>query len=114
MSDVHIHRDHQLGLARARKVAQRWAEHAEKTFDVECTIYEGDTEDTVEFTRTGVNGKMTVAADHFDVDVKLGFLLKAFAGKIESEASKELDKALAKEAAKDVARKEAAKKKPAA
>jgi len=108
MSDVHIHRDHQLGLARARKVALRWAEHAEKTFDVACTIYEGDTSDTVEFTRSGVNGTMTVAADHFAVDVKLGFLLKAFAGKIETEASKELDKALAKEAAKDAARKKPA------
>lgn len=111
MSDVHIHRDHQLGLARARKVALRWAENAEKSFDVECTIIEGETSDTVEFTRAGVNGTMTVAADHFDVDVKLGFLLKAFAGKIESEASKELDKALAKEAAKDASRKEAVKKK---
>lgn len=108
MSDIHIHRVHQLGLARARKVAMRWAENAEKTYDVECTILEGETSDTVEFKRSGFSGTMNVAADHFTLDVKLGFLLKAFAGKIESEATKELESALAKEAAKIAA---AAKKK---
>lgn len=112
MSDIHIHRNHQLGLARARKVAWRWAENAENSYDVECTVLEGETSDTVEFKRSGFSGTMNVAADHFTLDVKLGFLLKAFAGKIESEATKELDAALAKEAAKD-AKAAAAKKKPA-
>lgn len=112
MSDIHIHRNHQLGLARARKVALRWAENAEKTYDVECTILEGETSDTVEFKRSGFSGTMNVAGDHFTLDVKLGFLLKAFAGRIEAEATKELESALAKEATKMAAA--AAKKKPAA
>jgi hypothetical protein len=43
---------------------------------------------------------MIVAADHFDLQAKLGFLLRPFLGTIEAEVSKQLDEALAKEAAK--------------
>jgi len=100
MSEITIHRDHSLGLERARKVAFKWAEHVEKKFDMACTIVEGDTSDTVQFTRSGVKGQMVVTADHFQVQAKLGLLLGAFAGQIESEVCKQLDQALAKEAAK--------------
>ena len=37
MAEIQLHRDHNLGLARARKVALKWAEHVEKQFDMECT-----------------------------------------------------------------------------
>jgi putative polyhydroxyalkanoate system protein len=100
MSEITIHRDHSLGLERARKVAFKWAEHVEKKFDMACTIVEGDTSDTVQFTRSGVKGQMVVTADHFQVQAKLGLLLGAFAGQIESEVCKQLDQALAKEAAR--------------
>ena len=96
MPDIKIHREHGLGLAKARKVAWQWAEEVEKKFDMECTVIEGDFSDTVEFTRTGVNGRLIVAADHFDLDAKLGFLLGAFAKTIESEIRKNLDELLAK------------------
>ena len=75
MPDIHIHRDHQLGLTKARKVALQWAEEVEAKFDMECTILEGETSDTVEFTRAGVKGELIVAADHFDLEARLGFLL---------------------------------------
>jgi putative polyhydroxyalkanoate system protein len=100
MPQIHVHRDHTLGLARARKVAWKWAEHVEKKFDMECTVLEGDTSDTVEFKRSGVSGTMTVTGEHFEIEAKLGLLLGAFAGQIQSEVSKQLDEALAKEAAK--------------
>ena len=100
MSELHIRREHRLGLTRARQVALTWAEHVEKKFDMECTIYEGDTSDTVAFTRAGVRGEMTVAADHFEIQAKLGLLLGAFAGQIESEVAKQLDAALARADAK--------------
>jgi putative polyhydroxyalkanoate system protein len=64
-----------------------------------CTVIEGETSDTVEFTRAGVNGRLIVAADHFDLDAKLGFLLGAFARTIESEIEKNLDMLLGKAAA---------------
>jgi putative polyhydroxyalkanoate system protein len=105
MPDIKIHRTHQLGLAKARKVALQWAEDAEKKFDMECTILEGKDSDTVEFTRSGVNGTLHVAADHFDLNAKLGFLLGAFSKTIESEIEKNLDALMAggKAAAKKVA-----------
>ncbi len=107
MSDIHIHRDHQLGLTKARAVALQWAEEVEAKFDMECTILEGETSDTVEFTRSGVKGELIVAADHFDLAAKLGFLLGAFSKTIESEIMKNLDALLAK--SKPAAKKAAGK-----
>ncbi|RZT95141.1 polyhydroxyalkanoic acid system family protein [Rivibacter subsaxonicus] len=94
MPDLHIRRDHALGLARARKVAWKWAEDAEAKFDMECTVLEGEYSDTVEFTRSGVNGTLVVAADHFELNAKLGFLLGAFARTIQTEIESNLDKLL--------------------
>ena len=110
MPDIHIHRTHALGLTKARKVALQWAEDVEKNFDMECTILEGETSDTVEFTRTGVKGELIVAADHFELDAKLGFLLGAFSKTIEAEIERNLDALLAKSAAAP-AKKTPAKKK---
>ena len=111
MSDIKIHRDHSLGLPKARKIALRWAEDVEKDFGMECTILEGEFSDTVHFTRSGVNGTLIVAADHFDLNAKLGFLLGAFSKTIESEIKKNLDGLLAKSnAEKRPAAKKAVKK----
>jgi len=109
MADIRIHRKHALGLTKAREVAWQWAEEVEKKFDMECSVLEGETSDTVEFTRSGVNGRLIVAADHFDLDAKLGFLLGAFSRTIESEIERNLDDLLAKSARP--AAKKAAKKK---
>jgi putative polyhydroxyalkanoate system protein len=98
MPDIKIHREHALGLAKARKVALKWAEDVEKDFDMECTLVEGKDSDVVEFKRTGVSGTLVVAADHFDLNAKLGFLLGAFAKTIENEIRKNLDALLAKSA----------------
>lgn len=95
MPDIRIHRDHKLGLAKARKIAWAWAEQVEQKFDMECTVIEGETSDTVEFTRSGCSGRLIVAADHFDLDAKLGFLLGAFSKTIEAEIQKNLDGLLA-------------------
>jgi len=109
MPDIKIHREHALGLAKARKVAWQWAEQVEKDFDMECSVIEGEYSDTVEFTRTGVSGKLIVAADHFDLNAKLGFLLGAFSKTIENEILKNLDALLAKNSAKPAAKKAAKK-----
>jgi putative polyhydroxyalkanoate system protein len=110
MPDIRIHREHKLGLAKARQIAWSWAEQVERKFDMECTVVEGEHEDTVEFTRSGVNGTLRVAADHFDLHAKLGLLLGVFSQTIETEIKNNLDALLG--AAKPAA---AAKKgKPAA
>jgi putative polyhydroxyalkanoate system protein len=91
MPDIKLHRKHDLGLAKARKIAWAWAEKVEEKFGMECTVLEGETSDTVEFTRSGVSGELIVAADHFDLSARLGFLLGAFSKTIEAEVEKELD-----------------------
>jgi putative polyhydroxyalkanoate system protein len=108
MPDIKIHRKHTLGLPKARKLAWEWAEQVEKKFDMECTVLEGDSSDTVEFKRSGVNGTLIVAADRFDLNAKLGLLLGAFAKTIEAEIEKNLDGLLGKAGA---AAKKAPKKK---
>ena len=108
MADIHIQREHGLGLAEARKIAFKWAEQVEEKFDMECTYEEGKTEDLVSFTRSGVSGTLVVTKDSFDLNAKLGFLLGAFKDKIEGEIVKNLDTLIAK---KPAAKKAAAKKK---
>lgn len=98
MAEIRIHRKHHLGLARARQIAWTWAEHVEQRFDMECTVVEGQDSDSVEFTRSGVSGRLVVAADHFDLEARLGFLLGVFSQTIESEITKELDALLSTEA----------------
>jgi putative polyhydroxyalkanoate system protein len=95
MADLHILREHTLGLAEARKIALKWAEHAEEEFGMSCTYAEGAVADEVCFTRSGVSGQLSVTHDRFELSAKLGFLLGAFKGRIESEIVKNLDDLLA-------------------
>ena len=107
MADIHIEREHLLGLNEARKIAFKWAEQAEAEFDMECTYEEGKTSDLVSFRRSGVNGTLAVTKDRFELDAKLGFLLGAFKNRIEGEIVKNLDALIAE---KPAAKKTAARK----
>jgi putative polyhydroxyalkanoate system protein len=106
MADIHIHREHRLGLAQARKTAWQWAEAAEAKFGMECTVIEGQTSDVVEFKRSGVEGRLVVDADSFDLTARLGLVLGTFRGRIEAGIEENLDAVLAAASA--------TKKKPAA
>lgn len=107
MAEIRIHREHDLGLKRAREIAWAWAEQVEQKFDMACTVHEGEDEDTVAFTRSGVKGELTVAADRFELVAQLGFLLGAFKATIEAEIQKELDTLLAASKKKAPAKKKA-------
>lgn len=95
MADIHIHREHHLGLPQARKTAFAWAEQAEQQLDLACTYEEGDTEDLLTFERAGVKGSMRVDADCFELRARLGLLFAAFKGQIESEINQQFDALLA-------------------
>jgi putative polyhydroxyalkanoate system protein len=105
VADLHIHREHHLGLPAARKIAYQWAAQVEQDFDMQCTYEEGSTEDSVAFKRSGVQGTLRVTKEHFNLDAKLGFLLGAFKGRIEGEIVKNLDALLAAKPAKKAAAK---------
>ena len=96
MAEIHIHRAHRLGLAKARKLAWQWAEAAERQFDMECTVIEGDERDVVEFTRAGVDGHLVVSHDAFELTARLGLLVGAFRQRIVSEIEATLDELLAR------------------
>ena len=105
MANLHIVREHHLGLAAARKVAYAWAEQVEAEFGMECIYEEGKAEDQVTFTRSGVNGTLQVNKTGFTLEAKLGFLLGTFKDKIEAEIVKNLDGLLASQPKKSPAKK---------
>jgi putative polyhydroxyalkanoate system protein len=89
--DIHIERQHDLGLPKARALAFRWAEAAEEKLSMECTYEEGKTSDLVSFTRSGVNGELRVTKDRFELHARLGMLLGVFKDRIEKEIVTNLD-----------------------
>lgn len=94
MSDIHILRHHALGLTEARAIAARWVHEAQTRFDLTCTVLPGDACDTIEFKRSGVSGRIEVAADRFELTAKLGFLLSGFRAAITAQIEKNLDQLL--------------------
>jgi len=103
MADIHIRREHQLGLSGARQLATRWAAQAETEFGMSCKAGSGPACDELRFERSGVSGCLRVGADHFELEARLGFLLTAFKDRIEAEIEKNIDQLLA--AKKPAARK---------
>jgi putative polyhydroxyalkanoate system protein len=95
VADIHIVREHGLGLEQARKLAFRWAEIAEKKLDMECTYEEGKTHDVLSFKRPGASGELQVTSERFQLDARLGLLLGVFKSRIEGEIVKNLDELLA-------------------
>jgi putative polyhydroxyalkanoate system protein len=91
VADLHILREHSLGLTEARKIAFRWAEYAEKAFDMTCVYEEGEAQDEVCFTRPGVQGRLSVTQNKFEINAQLGFLLSTFKSSIERDIVKKLD-----------------------
>lgn len=113
MADLHIVREHALGLAKARKVAFKWAGQVEEEFAMQCSYTEGKHEDEVDFVRAGVKGNLVVSKDRFELRAQLGFLLGAFKGTIEAEIVKNLDALLAVPAARSPGTAPAANKRSA-
>lgn len=91
MAELHILRAHSLGLAQARDRAEAWTRQAEKEFGLRCTLVRGECADDTRFERSGVAGNLRVTQDHFELRVRLGFLLGAYQARIEAEIGKNLD-----------------------
>jgi putative polyhydroxyalkanoate system protein len=91
MADISLTRKHQLGLKGAKTAADKMSVRLNEKFDLVCS-WSGD---TLHFQRSGVNGKMLVSETHMELEVTLGFLLKAMKGPIEKAVVENLDGALA-------------------
>jgi putative polyhydroxyalkanoate system protein len=91
MPELNIERAHTLGLSGARTVAERWREQAEQEWGMACESDPGEFEDRMRFARSGVSGELVVSDTRFDLQLKLGFLLGAYSGKIEEKIKANLD-----------------------
>ncbi len=95
MPELRIEREHALGLAAARQVADDWMAAASRDYGLSCVKESDDGCDRIAFSRSGVSGQVRVTANRFELDAKLGFLLGAFKDRIEAEISRNLDQLLA-------------------
>ena len=96
MPDIHIRRDHELGLEAARSVAQRWMEDTRDRLGMTCACDAGAQADTIRFERAGASGTVEVSGHCFELRARLGFLLGAFSERIEQEITRNLDELLAR------------------
>lgn len=81
MASIDIHHPHSLSADKARKAVEQVAKKLAERFDVECE-WVGD---TLNFARSGVDGRIALEPKQLHVTASLGFLLSAMKGPIEAE-----------------------------
>jgi putative polyhydroxyalkanoate system protein len=106
MADIKVVRKHHLGVAQAKKIAQKTADDLAQEYDLK-SVWDGD---TLRFSRSGVEGTMAVTPTEIRLEAKLGLLLSAFKGKIEQHIEHRLDELLLAAAAAAPAAKSGEKK----
>ena len=79
MAEIHIQRRHAMPLKKARDAANDFARRLNEKFELESE-WEGD---ALHFERSGVSGRLMLTRNDVTIDLKPGFLLSAFAGKME-------------------------------
>jgi putative polyhydroxyalkanoate system protein len=89
MSHIHIVHAHSLTPKKARAAAQKVADKLAADYDMSCA-WDGD--DVLRFERSGVHGALTLDGKQVEVEVKLGFLMSAFAHTIDSKIRENIDK----------------------
>lgn len=88
MADIHIVQEHSLTPKKAREAAQKVADKMADEYDLACT-WEGE---VLHFERSGVSGSLTLDKKHAQMHLTLGFLFSAFASKIESKVTEDMQK----------------------
>ena len=91
MSDIKLVKRHSLPLAKAKALAQKTADGLAAQYDLKSE-WVGN---TLRFHRSGVDGQMHVTDSEIQLDVTLGFLLKAFKAKIAGHIERSFDELLA-------------------
>lgn len=91
MADISIRQSHQLTAGKARAAAEKVADEMTSEFEMEC-VWVGD---VLSFKRSGVSGTLALLGQEAQLDITLGFMLKAFAGKIEEKVSENMTKVFA-------------------
>ena len=89
MADISITQEHKLTHKKAKAAAQKVADRLAEEYDMES---EWEDEHVLVFRRSGVSGRLELHEHEATIDINLGFLLKAFSGKIEEEVGKNMRK----------------------
>ncbi|KQB54498.1 polyhydroxyalkanoic acid system protein [Pseudomonas endophytica] len=90
MANISVERTHALGLEQARVKARQVVDKLESKYGL-TPDWSGD---KVVLKRSGVEALLEVGETTVKVDVKLGMLMTAMSGMIQSEIERSLDKAL--------------------
>lgn len=90
MAKINVERPHSLGREAARAKAEKLAERLASQYDVRYR-WNGD---TLEFKRSGADGRIEVGEDHVSVQLNLGLLLSPMSSSIKREIEAALDKSL--------------------
>jgi putative polyhydroxyalkanoate system protein len=96
MADIEIQRTHGLDWAGAQALAQAWRVQAETDWGMKCSHSSGEGEDRLTFERAGAQGVLRVNATQFELQITLGFLLRAYKTLIAEKINRNLDEALAR------------------
>lgn len=91
MARIDIRRTHSRSVPDARAAIDRLAEAISDEFQLQCKW----TGDTLQFTRSGVDGCIALADGEVRVTAELGFLMGAFKPLVEREIERHLDEQLA-------------------
>jgi putative polyhydroxyalkanoate system protein len=91
MADIEIVQEHSLTPQQARAAAQQVAEKVAAEFGV---AYQWDG-DVLRFTRSGVEGALTLGTQRAALAIRLGLLMRAFAPVIEAKAADKMRRVFA-------------------
>ncbi|PJC98830.1 polyhydroxyalkanoic acid system protein [Janthinobacterium sp. BJB1] len=93
MADINIVQQHKLTAVKAREAAQQVADKLAQEYDLACA-WDGD---VLRFERSGVDGSLTLETEQAQLQIKLGFLLSAFAPTIEGKIAEKMRKVFAEQ-----------------
>ena len=87
MATIRMHRKHALGVSKAKKAVDKVATHIRERFEIEAKW----NRNTLEFSRTGVAGEISVETDSVSVYADISWLLLPIKSSIEQEIGRYLD-----------------------
>jgi len=90
MARITVERPHSLGRMAARTKAEQLAERLAREYSLSYR-WIGD---TLEFKRSGADGRIEVGEERVCVELNLGLLLSAMSGSIKREIERALDESL--------------------
>jgi putative polyhydroxyalkanoate system protein len=92
MSIIRVTRTHNIGIESARSEVERIAQRVQEDYGADY-CWKGD---TLQFSRSGVSGQITVTDDALDLTIRLGLLLTAIKGQVEEKIVAKIDQHLAR------------------